>query len=329
VVDQAYAVQINAYGAPTVLEYKPVTLAPLGPMDLRLKAIAAAVNHTDLEIRQGNWPVRRPDPFPYVPGVEAVGEVVEIGAGVSGWRVGDRAITMMQGMGGVRAERPGGYATHVTAPATTVAKLPGDSDPYAIAALGLAGVTAFEGLRVTGSLAGRRVLVTGAAGGVGSAAVQIAKVQGATVVGLVSSARQVEAATAAGADLVVQSGDSGFDGSEVGAVDTILDTVGAKIFSSCLAALKPGGVFSLVGAVSGSDVKLDLWELIRPVTLTGYSTENLTGADLQRVVDALAGWVSSGQLTMLPWTQIPLSEAATAHRALEQRELRGRVLLTP
>lgn len=76
--------------------------------------LAAAVNHTDLEIRSGNWPVRRPDPFPYVPGVEAVGVIEELGDEVQEWTLGQNVITMMQGLGGVRAERPGGYAEFVT-----------------------------------------------------------------------------------------------------------------------------------------------------------------------------------------------------------------------
>ena len=160
--DQAHAVQIGSYGPPEVLEYRPVPLLPLRHGEVRIKTIAAAVNHTDLKIRAGLWPIRRPDPFPYVPGVEVVGEVSEVGAGVRELMLGDRVITMMHGMGGVLSDRPGGYATHITVAESAAARLPGNADPYAMAALGLAAVTAYEGLRRLGDLAGHRILVIAA-----------------------------------------------------------------------------------------------------------------------------------------------------------------------
>lgn len=109
-----HAIMMRQYGPPEVLVWTEVPPAALQPDEIRIKTIAAAVNHTDLEIRTGNWPVRKPDPFPYVPGVEVVGEVEEIGSSVRAFSRGDRVITMMQGLGGVRAQRPGGYAEQVT-----------------------------------------------------------------------------------------------------------------------------------------------------------------------------------------------------------------------
>jgi NADPH:quinone reductase len=97
------AIVMRRYGGPDVLGFEAVPLAALKPDEIRLRSLASAINHSDLEIRVGNWPIRRPEPFPYTPGLETVGEVVEIGTAVADFRVGDRAITMMQGMGGVRA----------------------------------------------------------------------------------------------------------------------------------------------------------------------------------------------------------------------------------
>src|SRR5438128_12370244 len=153
---------MRATGPPEVLRVETVPLPELGPSEVRIRTIAAAVNHSDLEIRAGAWPVRREPRFPYVPGLEVVSEVVA-GAGVGG-----RVVTMMQGLGGVRALRPGGYQEHVTVDADAVAPVPGDVDPYAAAALGLAAVTAHQGLEPLGPLEGRRVAITGASGGVGS-----------------------------------------------------------------------------------------------------------------------------------------------------------------
>src|SRR5260221_7055155 len=169
------AVVMRQYGPPDVLRLERVALAPLAADEIRVRSLAAAINHSDLEIRAGTWPILRPDPFPYTPGLEVVGDIVEIGAPASRFRVGERVITMMQGLGGVRARRQGGYAEYVVIAADAAAPVPADLDVLAIAALGLAGVTAFEGLRKLGTLQGRRIAITGAAGGVGSAAVGIAK----------------------------------------------------------------------------------------------------------------------------------------------------------
>lgn len=89
----AHAVQINRYGPPEVLTYSEVPLVPLSAHEVRIKTLAAPVNHTDLEIRAGNWPVTKPDPFPYVPGVEAVGVIDEVGEAVRAWARGQNVIT--------------------------------------------------------------------------------------------------------------------------------------------------------------------------------------------------------------------------------------------
>ncbi len=173
-------IRMQRYGPAEVLALETVDLLPLRPNEVRLRTLAAAINHSDLEIRAGNWPIRRKPPFPYVPGLEVVGEVLE------GRGAGSRAWTMMQGLGGVRAERDGGYAEHVTVSEDAIATVPSDIDPVDLAALGLAAVTAYGGLAKIGPLQGKTVVVTGAAGGVGSAAVGLAKSFGARVVAIAS-----------------------------------------------------------------------------------------------------------------------------------------------
>lgn len=323
------AVQMHSYGPPEVLISAPLRLAPLQASEVRIRTIAAAVNHTDIEIRSGNWPIRKQNPFPYVPGVEVVGEIAEIGGSVIGLHPGDRVITMMQGFGGVRGERHGGYAELVTVSADAVAPIDSATDPFVMAALGLGGVTAYEGLRRIDNLAGKHILVTGAAGGVGSAAVVIAKAQGAAVTGVVSRTGQADYVRSLGADEILVSTSVAPLELEAESVDGILDTVGAALFESAVKALRPGGVLSLVGAVGGSDVRLDLWELIRPITLTGYSSETLDGATLRHAIAAIAGWVQDGSISAPRYTTLPMAEAARAHAMLESRGISGRVLLVP
>lgn len=324
------AVLMRGYGSPDVLTYTSVPLPTLRPDEVRIRTTASAVNHTDLQIRAGNWPIRKPDPFPYVPGVEVVGEVEEVGEGVDGVRRGDRVVTMMQGLGGVRAERPGGYAQYVTAAAAAVAPIPPGVDAYDMAAVGLVGVTAYEGLRLIGPLAGRRILVTGAAGGIGSAATAIARAEGASVTGVVSRPEQVDYVRALGADrVIVAAKDGPSPRLEPASADGVLDAVGGDLFASCVEALRPGGVLSLVGAVAGGLVRLDAWQLIRPVTLTGYSTEGLGGEALRGAVAALGTWLVSGAIRPPARTTVPLAEASRAHALLEARGVSGRVLLIP
>jgi NADPH2:quinone reductase len=318
---------MRRYGPPEVLKPERIELMPLAPGDVRIKTFAAAVNHTDLRIRSGDWPVRREPPFPYVPGVEVAGEIVEVGRGAPGELLGARAITMMQGLGGVRAERDGGYAQYVSVPYGAIARLPDDADLAQIAALGLAGVTAFMGLAKLGPLQGRRVLVSGAAGGVGSAAIGIARAQGAQVTALIGRPEQREYVTALGASTVLLARRGESPELPTASFDGVLDVVGGALFASFINALGDGGIYSMVGAVGGGDVSFDAWNLIRPVTLTGYSTETLDGRDLAGAMQAICGGLSSGRLQAPKWQAFQLAEAALAHAELEKGAVTGRVLL--
>ena len=325
----AHAVRIDSYGAPEVLVYAPADRAEPGQRDVRVRTLFAAVNHTDLHIRSGDWPIRKPTPFPYIPGVEAVGIVDAIGSDVDGWRTGQSVITMMQGLGGVRAERAGGYADFAIVDSSALASVPEDVPAADIAALGLAGVTAFEGLQRLGPLAGRRIVVTGAAGGVGSAATAIANAQGASVAALVTNARDADYARELGAEEAIVIAKGTAPALEPGAFHGVLDTVGGPLFGPCVDALKDSGVLCLVGAVAGGDVAFDAWQLIRPVVLTGYSTETLDGVALQNAITALAEMIRRKAIRIPDYRIMPLQEAANAHALLEQRRARGRILLQP
>src|SRR6516165_7027568 len=204
---QGAAIVMRQYGGPSVLRPERVSQPSLRQDEIRIRTIAAAINHSDLEIRAGNWPILRPNPFPYTPGLEVVGDVLETGKNVSEIRVDDRVITMMQGLGGVRAERPGGYAEYVVVRASAVATFARDVDPLEMAALGLASVTAFEGLRRVGALKNSRIAVTGAAGGVGSAAVALANAEGAEVIGIISRPEHAEYVRSLGAATAITSQD--------------------------------------------------------------------------------------------------------------------------
>jgi NADPH2:quinone reductase len=238
-----------------------------------------------------------------VPGLEVVGEVIAVGDGVTDLAIGDRAWTAMQGFGGVRAERDGGYAEHATVAAGVLAPLPADIDPVAFAAIGLAGVTALEGLRRVGPRDGKTLVVTGATGGVGAIAIEIGRALGANVVALGRDSPAPPASSA----------------------DGVLDCVAGPLFPALVAALRPGGRYCIVGAVAGGDVALDVWSLLDGRALTGYSTESLDGDALRAATRELLAL----RLPPPPTTVFPLAEAARAHARLESRSLRGRVVLVP
>ncbi|TWS98505.1 zinc-binding dehydrogenase [Reyranella sp. CPCC 100927] len=325
---QGDAIVMRRYGPPAVLQLERVTLPALADGDIRVRSLASAVNHSDLEIRVGTWRIRGDDPFPYVPGLEVVGEVVATGAAVSDFRIGDRIITMMQGFGGVRAERPGGYATFATMPAATAAPVSADLDVHAVAALGLASVTAFEGLRKLGSLDGRRIAVTGAAGGVGSAAIGIARAQGADVVAIVSRTSQADYVSGLGAVDAVDADAVAAGALGEASLDGILDTVAGAGFGAYVAALRSGATLCLVGSVGGHHVAFDT-DYLYDVTLTGYSTESLDSAALRRAMASITDYLRRGVLVPPAYTLFALRDAAAAHEALERHGVQGRILLVP
>jgi NADPH:quinone reductase len=329
---QTRAIVMRAFGGPEVLRAEPLPLPPLAPTELRIRTIAAAVNHSDLEVRAGAWPIRRADALPYVPGLEVLGEVSEVGGevGAAGTpRVGDRVITMMQGLGGVRAERAGGYQHEVTVDAGVVAPVPPGVDPLAAAALGLAAVTAHEGLARLGPLAGRTLVVTGAAGGVGSAACALGAAMGAHVVAVVRAAARAPAPDAylrgLGVAQIVA------DAAELPArsADAVLDSVVGALFEPLIAALADGGRYCMVGAMAGDRAAFSAWELLRGLVITGYSSETLDGPALRAATSEIFGRLSSGQLAAPVYETLPLSRAAEAHSRIEARGVRGRVLLVP
>ena len=297
------AIVMRSLGGPQVLRVEDVRLAPLAPGEVRLRALASAVNHSDLDIRVGYSKIRRAEPFPYVPGLEVVGEVADVAADVDAFPIGTRAWTTMQGLGGVRALRDGGYAEMVTVAASVLAPLPSTIDPVQFAAIGLAGVTAREAMRRLGELSGKTLIVTGSTGGVGAVAVHIGRSLGANVVALDRTSAPPSANSA----------------------DAILDVVGGAMFPHLVAALRPHARYCMVGAAASAGVTFDLWSLLDGRSLTGYSTEDLDGHALRATTRELLEM----ELPSPALTVIPLNEAARAHELLESRAARGRVVLVP
>ena len=330
-ITQAKAIQIRAYGPPENMRWVDVELAPLAAGEVRFKVLAAAVNHADIEIRSGNWPVQLDAPFPYTPGLEALGDVVAVGADVSSVKLGDRVITMMQKLGGIHGVRAGGYQQYVTVAADAVAIVPPELDPLQVAALGLAAVTALAGIERLQLLPGHLVIIHAASGGVGSVAVTAAKALGARVMATTTSRGKDDYLRFIGAESVIYLGDKSRLTDHVAAksADAVMELSGHDTFADSVAVLRRGGRLCALGAVTGGDINLSIWDLLHELVLTGYSSENLTGPDLRKAIRVICNLLSAGELAVPSFQTFPMAEAAKVHALMAQSQLKGRALLMP
>lgn len=260
-----------------------------------------------------------------------MGDVVAVGSAVSSVKPGDRVITMMQKLGGIHGVRAGGYQQYVTVAADAVAIVPPALDPLQVAALGLAAVTALAGIERLALQPGHTVVIHGASGGVGSVAVAAAKALGARVIATTSSRGKDDYLRSIGADEVVYLGDKNrlINHVAVKSVDAVIELSGQATFADSVAVLRRGGRLCALGAVTGGDVNLSIWDLLHELVLTGYSTENLTGPDLRKAITSICNLLSTGQLAAPPYQTFAMADAANVHKLMAQSQLKGRALLVP
>jgi D-arabinose 1-dehydrogenase-like Zn-dependent alcohol dehydrogenase len=299
---------------------------------------ACGVCHRDLLDRGGRFPFIQ---LPITPGHEAVGRVVAVGEGVTDWRVGDRVGTMHRDSCGECAEcrrgetslchggawafgilADGGYARSLFAPESSLFRVPDGIAAPEAAVLHCTFGTAYRDLATLGRLAkGERVLVTGANGGVGAAAVQIASRLGAEVVGVVRSEKHVAFVRSLGATDVVVDDANAFH-SKVGKVDVALDTVGQATFASALRSLRVGGRIVVVGNIAEEKVALNLGYVIT----FGLSIIGGSGATRKEMADVVAMHGERPFAHMVDRT-LPLSRAEEAQQLVRAGGLHGRVVL--
>ena len=323
-----HAIEIDRYGGPEELVWREVQRPALAPDEVRIRTLYAAVNRADIEIRRGEWPIVRGDPFPYTPGLEVVGVVDGVGDRVTGIWPGALVITMMQRLGGIWGERPGGYGEFVVVRADTVASFLPEVDAEQIAALGLAAVTAAEGLARLDLTSETSIVVHGASGGVGSAAVALAGARGCEVIAVLPRGGKDDYVRALGASRVVRLDEEGLlDALGARSVDAVLETTGTRTFADSAAVLRRGGRLCLVGALTGGELRVSAWDLMQELVLTGWSSENLTGDTLREHMTRIAELVHGGLLPAPAIHRFALADAAGAHAQIEAGGVTGRALL--
>jgi NADPH:quinone reductase len=321
------AVRVHAPGGPEALRYEDVPDPVPAPGQVLVRVEAAGVNFIDVYHRTGLYKA----PMPLTLGREGAGTVLEVAPDVRDLAPGDRVAWA----GGF-----GGYAEKATIAADQLVKLPDGVSARQGAAAMLQGMTAhYLAISTYPLKAGDTCLVHAGAGGVGLLLTQIAKMRGARVLTTVSTAEKAKLSREAGADAVIDYTTQDFEAEakrETGGrgVQVVYDSVGKTTFEKSLASLAPRGMLALFGQSSGPVGPFDLQilaqlgslYLTRPSLFGGYiaDREEL----LERAGDVL-GWVRDGKLELRIGLELPLSEAAEAHRALEGRRTTGKVLLVP
>lgn len=342
------AVRLHAYGDASVLAYEECAVPSVGPNDVLLRLHAAALNHLDIWVRSGAR--ERNIPLPHIPGSDGAGVIAEVGSAVDYRKIGERVLISPglscrhcpQCLGGndnlcreyrvlgVREE--GTYAEYVALPAVNVLPIPEGMEFTEAAAIPLVFLTAWHMLVTLAKLRpGETVLVHGGGSGVGSAAIQIAKLFHARVITTAGSEEKLQKAKELGADELINSRSADFSEevrrlTEKRGVDVVFEHVGGAVFEKSITALTKGGRLVTCGATTEFSVNVDI-RYIYSRHQSIFGSWMGTKEELIRVLEFFAGGKAKRRLQPVIDTVLPLAEAAQAHRRMEERKNFGKIVL--
>ena len=339
------AVFINAHGGTDMLVYGDRPDPEIGPGEIMLKVGASALNHLDLNLREGHT---YNGPLPRIMGCDIAGEVVAISPAVpTSLRIGDRVILNNRvtcgvcehcGMGNdqwcpnqkrLGVDLDGGHADYITAPAVNAHLIPDSMEFAEAATLPIAAHTAWHCLVTQAQIRPwDDVLVQAAGSGVGSMGIQIAKMMGARVITTAGSQWKLDTAKEWGADEVINYRETPRFSERVKeltngqGVDLVFDCVGADVWDQNLLSLKSGGRLVITGVTSGARADLNLSLLQgKPLHLMGSGgRSNRTFADFMKVV-------RNGSLRGIPGRVFPLFDVGSAHQAMQDRDFYGKIVI--
>lgn len=323
----ARAVVCRELGPPEALRLEEIEHKVLKPSEVRVAIRAAGINFPDILMCAGEYQLK-PE-LPFIPGVEAAGEVIEAGEGTGGVSVGDRVIVKL---------RFGAYAEEVVAATSQLVPAPANFD-FAEAATFLAGHgTAWHGLVERGHLqAGEVLLVHGAGGGVGLAAVELGKHLGATVIAAASSEAKLDVAKARGADHGILYGAEPFRDAvkritQGRGADVVFDPVGGDIFEQSLRCINWGARLLVVGFTGGIGLARTNLVLMKGASVIGVRAGEAVRRNPalgEKRIAALLDLAAKGVLRPNVSHRLPLADWATGMRLLIDRKAIGRVALLP
>jgi NADPH2:quinone reductase len=322
------AIVCHTHGGPEVMQYETVSDPTPAEGELLVRAEAIGVNFVDTMRRSGKHPTA-PEP-PFTPGIELCGRVVALGPGVTGLHKGQRVLG--------RCVTHGSYAELVRVESRFAVPCPESLPAEEGAALFVNGQTAYHALVTMGHVRpGEAVLITAAAGGVGTCAVQMAKLLGARVLAAAGTTEKVKLAANLGADAEI---DYSLDDwprrvlkyTDGKGADLILESVGGDIFQTCLGCWAPRGRMVVFGRASGRAGVVTGDELLfGNRTVCGLAV-GLVIEDtklLRTSMQQLFEWLDQSRLRLIVGETHPLQDAALAHQRLEQRQTCGKIVLVP
>lgn len=322
------AIQLTEFGGPEVLKYVDVERPIPKSNEVLIEVKAVGVNYADTARREGQYVVKTT--LPFIPGAEVAGVVVEVGDNVTGVQVGTRVVTLIES---------NGYAEYAVAHERSLIPLPDGVDFEYAVALPLQGLSAYHILKTMGRVEqGDSVLVHAAAGGVGTIAVQLAKLFGAgKVIATASTDEKLALAKELGADEVVNYTEAGWEEKvlhltdDLG-VDVALEMAGGEIFKKTLTCLAPFGRVVIYGVASGEQSRLYPSSLMaKNQSVIGFFLPQIMRKPqlFQSSLMELLSFVNNGSLKLTIGGTFPLNEAASVHTLLQGRKTKGKLILIP
>lgn len=328
------ALCFDEHGGLEVLRVDDVPTPKPGPGEVVLRVEAASLNHHDVFTRRGMPGIATP--LPMVPGCDAAGTIAVVGGGVEGWSVGDRVLVdpLIGTTGMIGDTAWGSCAEFLKVGAEQLLALPDDVDAVSAACLPVAYGTAHRLLFARGRLAeGERIMVLGASGGVGTCCVLLAKLAGAHVTAVTSSAEKAARLRALGADEAFDAAQEDvvaytrrttgrlFDG---GGFDVVMNSTGGETWAPSLRCARIGGRVLTCGATAG-------YEAVTDLRFVWTAELDILGSDGWRRDDlwSLLALVRDGRLTPAIDRVLPLDDAIEGMRLLEERRVFGKVVITP
>lgn len=299
------AIRIHEFGGLEVLKLEDVPKPQPGPAEIRIRVIAAGVNPMDWKVRRGGMNL----PLPMIMGIDVAGIVDSLGPEVNAFHRGDQVFAKIS-LG------QGGYVEYTVTNASQAALKPRSIGFVEASAIPTAGLAAWQSLfDIAGLERGQSVLIHGAAGGVGSFAVQFAKWKGAHVIGTASS-RNAEFLRSIGADVVIDYKAQRFE-DVVHGVDVVLDTIGGDTFERSWGVLKPGGfIVTTVASVPIGEAESH-----------GVRAKGLVAKADGKELAQIATVIDEQHIKPIVTTVLPLAEARKAQEMSESRHTRGKIVL--
>ena len=322
------AIVVHEFGGPEVLRLEDLPDPSPGPDEVVVRVKAAGVNPVDTYIRNGAHAVK--PPLPYVPGSDGAGEIEAVGANVTRLAAGDRVYIAAFD----RTGRTGTYSERTRCAQSQVHRLPARVSFARGAALGVPYATAYRAIfQRGGARPAETVLVHGATGGVGIAAVQIAHAHGMRVIATGGTDEGRDLVRAQGADVVVNHRDAGYldairQATGGRGADVILEMAAHLNLDKDLTLLAPRGRVVVIG--NRGRVEIDARQAMgRDAAILGMTLFNATDQDLVSIHAALVAGLENGTLNPVIAREMPLADAARAHEAVMQPGARGKIVLVP